>query len=317
MEARLYNRVIGIDVHQATLVCARTWIDDNEVLCETKTFKTFKSGRREMAAWRAAFNPDLVIMESTGIYWKSPYAALEEVGIMAAVVNARDIKKLEGRKTDMGDAQWLAHVGRLGMFTRSFVIDQPWRDLRTPAREILKLNGMLSSEKNRLCKVFTDAGFRLNVVFSDVFGINGQIAVRALLEGASPEQVVHTIDVQRFKASREEILDALNGKLSQHHKFTAEKILDHIDYLSSQIASYSDYLYKEVEQRCPHLIAQLTTMPGASNQSVVRVLVELNGGDLSSFSSADKLSSWLGFCPGNNESGGKKKVVEPAKGANT
>lgn len=108
MENVLFNCVIGIDVHMGSLVCHAIWGEGTNLCVERKTFGTFKNQKIEMAAWCKSHNPDLVIMESTGIYWKSPYAFLEKVGIFAAVVNARQIKQMEGKKTDMGDAEWLA-----------------------------------------------------------------------------------------------------------------------------------------------------------------------------------------------------------------
>jgi len=138
-----------------------------------------------LAEWAKSFGPEVVVMESTGIYWKSPYAALENVGIAAWVVNARHVKTVPGRKTDVADAQWLATLARAGLLRASFIPPADIRHLRLIARQRQKLGGMLSSEKNRLHKLLADAGIRLNVVVSDIHGQAARAMVKALIEGQS------------------------------------------------------------------------------------------------------------------------------------
>ena len=138
-----------------------------------------------MAQWAKGHCPDVVVMESTGIYWKSPYAALESVGIAAWVVNARHVKTVPGRKTDVADAQWLATLARAGLLRPSFIPPADLRHLRLIARQRQKLGGMLASEKNRLHKLLADAGIRLNVVVSDIHGQAGRAMVKALIAGKS------------------------------------------------------------------------------------------------------------------------------------
>jgi transposase len=128
-------------------------------------------------------------MESTGISWKSPYAALEAAGIRAKVVNARHVKQVPGRKTDIGDAQWLV-LARAGLLRGSFVPPAKLRELRLIARQRQKLVGQLASEKNRLHKVLTDGGIRLGVVVSDVHGQSARAMVKALIQGAAPHEVL-------------------------------------------------------------------------------------------------------------------------------
>jgi transposase len=118
----VYRCVAALDVHQAKLsVCVLYENDLGEVVTEVREFGGFKRDRREMAAWVASFHPELVVMESTGIYWKSPYAALEWYGLHLAVVNARHVKQVPGRKTDINDAQWLTILARSGLLRGGFV----------------------------------------------------------------------------------------------------------------------------------------------------------------------------------------------------
>jgi transposase len=164
----IHKRVIGLDIHQAQITaCAILEEADGETRIEQRQFGAFKKDRRALAAWAAALDPDEVVMESTGIYWKSPYAALEAVGIRATVVNARHVKQVPGRKTDVGDAQWLATLARAGLLRGSFVPPAKLRELRVISRQRQKLVSLLTAEKNRMHKVLTDAGIRLGVVVSD------------------------------------------------------------------------------------------------------------------------------------------------------
>ncbi len=143
---------------------------DGTTRTEQRQFGAFKRDRRALTEWVASLKPDQVVMESTGIYWKSPYAALEAAGIHSLVVNARHVKHVPGRKTDIGDAQWLATLARAGLLRGSFVPPAKLRELRLISRQRQKLVGQLSAEKNRLHKLLTDSGIRLGVVVSDLQG---------------------------------------------------------------------------------------------------------------------------------------------------
>jgi len=150
----MHKRVIALDVHQAKITaCAVIEHDDGRVEVTKRDFGAFKRDRRALAQWALEMAPEVVVMESTGVYWKSPFAALEAVGLIAWVVNARHVKAVPGRKTDMADAQWLATLARAGLLRASFIPPVQMRQLRLVARQRQKLVGMCSAEKNRLHKV--------------------------------------------------------------------------------------------------------------------------------------------------------------------
>ena len=155
----MHKRVIALDVHQAKITaCAVVEHDDGRVEVTKRDFGAFKRDRRALAQWSLQVKPEVIVMESTGVYWKSPFAALEAVGLIAWVVNARHVKAVPGRKTDMADAQWLATLARAGLLRASFIPPVDFRQLRLVARQRQKLVGMCSAEKNRLHKVLVDAG---------------------------------------------------------------------------------------------------------------------------------------------------------------
>jgi transposase len=308
----LYKRVIGLDVHQAQITaCALLEEPDGTVRIEQRQFGAFKRDRRALAEWAASLCPDEVVMESTGIYWKSPYAALEAAGIRAQVVNARHVKQVPGRKTDVGDAQWLATLARAGLLRGSFVPPAKWRELRLIARQRQKLVGQLASEKNRLHKVLTDSGVRLGVVVSDLHGQSARAMVKAIIAGQPPHEVLRLAS-RRLKASRAEILDALQGELTASHRFVLDELMRHIEEIEARIARFDARLLDALQEE-RNTLALLQTLPGVDLIGAAMLLVEI-GTDMDAFGSADRLASWVGICPGNHESAGKRKSGRIRKG---
>ena len=308
----IYRRVIGLDVHQAKIsACAVIEQADGTLAVEHREFGGFKRDRRTLAAWAREVEPEVVVMESTGIYWKSPYAALEAVGIDAWVVNARHVKTVPGRKTDIADAQWLATLARAGLLRQSFIPPAEIRHLRLIARQRQKLGGMLASEKNRLHKLLADAGIRLNVLVSDIHGQAGRAMVKALIAGQPLTEVLDLAG--RLRASREQLFEALQPEeLSGPHLFVLNEVMAHIEELEARMARFDQALIQGLSSWRPQLIL-LRTIPGIDLMGAAMLLVEI-GADMTRFGSAEKLASWVGICPGNNESAGKRKSGKTRKG---
>lgn len=308
----IHNRVIGLDIHQNKIsACAIVAQADGTVTVSQREFGGFKRDRQALATWARELAPEVVVMESTGIYWKSPYAALEKVGIAAWVVNARHVKTVPGRKTDVADAQWLATLARAGLVRPSFIPPADIRYLRLIARQRQKLGGMLASEKNRLHKLLADAGIRLSVLVSDIHGQAGRAMVKALLEGKPLYQVLDCAG--RLRATREELFEALQPEeLSDKHLFVLKEIMAHIEFLESAMARFEQELLAGLAPWQPQLNL-LQTVPGIDRMGAAMLLVEI-GIDMSSFGSAERLASWVGICPGNNESAGKRKSGRTRKG---
>jgi transposase len=311
--AKLYKRVVGLDVHQAKITaCAITEDEAGQTSIELAEFGGFKRDRQARVQWVAAHGAEMVVMESTGIYWKSPYAALEQVGIVATVVNARHVKTVPGRKTDWwADAQWLAMLARAGMLRASFVPPAQFRALRHVGRQRQQLIGILSSEKNRVHKILSDGGIRLSVVVSDIHGVAGRAMVKALIAERSPAEVL-MLAGNRLKADRTELLDALDGDLTADHRFVLHELIAHVEEFERRIDRFDQYL---LDQLAPYgsTLALMQTIPCVDAVGAALLLVEI-GDDMSAFGSVDRLASWVGICPGNNESAGKRKTGRIRKG---
>jgi len=308
----IYKRVIGLDVHQAKIsACALIQQPDGTTIVEQREFGAFKRDRRALAQWAGSLAPEVMVMESTGIYWKSPYAALEAQGIAAWVVNARHVKNVPGRKTDVGDAHWLATLARAGLLRGSFIPQADIRHLRLIARQRQKLGGMLASEKNRLHKVLADSGVRLNVLVSDLHGQSARAMVKALIAGKPMDQILDL--ALRLQAGREKLFEALQPEeLSASHVFVLTEIMQHIEELEARIARFEQALLQGLDAWAPQLVL-LQTIPGIDRMGAAMLLVEISA-EMQNFGSAERLASWVGICPGNNESAGKRKSGKTRKG---
>jgi len=308
----MYQRVIGLDVHQAKIsACALAQQPDGTVTIEQREFGAFKRDRKALAQWAREFGPEVVVMESTGIYWKSPYAALETVGIAAWVVNARHVKNVPGRKTDVADAQWLATLARAGLLRGSFIPEAHVRHLRLIARQRQKLGGMLASEKNRLHKVLSDSGIRLGVLVSDMHGQAARDMTKALIAGKPLPAVLDLAG--RLRASRADLFEALQPEeLSQAHLFVLGETMAHIEELEARMQRFEQELLKGLSAWQTELVL-LQTIPGIDIMGAAMLLVEISA-EMQNFGSAERLASWVGICPGNNESAGKRKTGKTRKG---
>jgi len=227
------------------------------------------------------------------------------------VVNARHVKAVPGRKTDMADAQWLATLARAGLLRASFIPPVQLRQLRLVARQRQKLGGMLSAEKNRLHKVLTDAGIRINVLVTDIHGPSARAMVKALIAGSPMHEI---LDLKgRLRASREELFESLSTEqFSAVHAFVADEIVQHIEQIEQRIERMDQYLLDGLQAMQPQLNL-LQTLPGIDRVGAAMLLVEI-GSDMNVFGSAERLASWVGICPGNNESAGKRKSGRIRKG---
>jgi transposase len=307
----IFRCAVGIDVHLALIcVCIIVAEPGLEPVVHRREFGGFQRDRRAMADWIASFKPEIVVMESTGIYWKSPYAALEKVGIQAQVVNAQQVKKVPGRKTDTSDAEWLAMLARAGLLRGSFIPPEQLRNLRQVSRHHQKITAMRAMEKNRLLKVLSDAGIRITAVVSDAHGVAATAIIDGLLAGGTPEQAL--THAGRLRAAPETLLASLQGELSAEHRFVAQTIRHHIHYLDAQLADLERHLLEALQ---PHEAAMqfLMTIPGIDRLAAAKLLVEI-GVDMAAFGTAGRLCKWAGVCPGNDESAGKRRRGNTAPG---
>lgn len=309
----ILERCAGLDVHQETVVaCVMYGPLDRKPKQETKTFSTTTKGLLELHDWLHQYECTHIAMESTGVYWKPVWNVLEG-SFTLILANAKRIKNVPGRKTDVHDAAWIAQLLRCGLITPSFVPPEDIRDLRDYTRYRRKLLGDATAEKNRIHKILQDANIKLTTYVSDVFGVSGRALLESIVNGEvlSPDQVKDRVKTS-LKRKVPQLIEALNGRVRTHHRKIIGMHLDHLRYLEEQIRE----IEKEIDRLLsPYLniVEQLITVPGIQKDAAAVILAEI-GYDMSCFPSSAHLSSWGGLSPGNHESAGKKKSSRTTKG---
>lgn len=306
------KRVAGLDIHKM-MIMVTILIEhaDGSLEEKTKDFKTFRKDRELLRSWLTSHGIELVVMESTGVYWKSIYSTLEEANLTIYVVNARYVKQVPGRKTDVLDSQWLASLARFGLLKPSFIPPKDLRELRLISRQRMKTHSILAAETNRLHKVLDDAGVRLGGVVSDLNGVSARAIIHGLIDGKS-EQELKACVCGRLKKKIPELMASVREKLSLRHLSLMKQLQEHIYYLEQAMSQMDEQLF---DAMIPYQTQWelLQTLPGVDRLAAAIVIIEI-GIDMERFGCVNQFASWAGMCPGNNESAGKRKSGAIRKG---
>ena len=293
------ERCCGMDVHKKTVVACIITPESQA----TRTFSTMTSGLLEMADWLAEQRVTHVAMESTGVYWKPVYNLLED-DFEVMVVNARHMRNVPGRKTDVKDAEWIASLLRHGLLRASFIPDRPQRELRELTRYRRSMIEERSRVVNRIQKVLEGGNVKLSSVATDILGVSGRAMLDAMVRGVDDPEQLAQLARGRLRNKQDALEQALAALISDHQRMMLRSQLSHLDFLDAEI----DELNREVSERMAPLeeqIGLLDGIPGVGRRIAEEVLAEI-GTDMSRFPSASHLASWAGLCPGNNESAGKR-----------
>jgi transposase len=298
----------GLDVHQATVVACV--LDEQKK--HVRTFETTTRALLEMADWLGELGCEQVAMEGTGIYWRPVYAMLEGHAFGLTVANARHIKKVPGRKTDVSDAEWIAKLLRHGLLKSSFVPPKPIAELRDLTRYRKKLVQSRTAERNRTQRLLETANIKLATVLSDVFGRSGMEMLRALLEGTMSPIEIAQLARGKARSKLAELEVALEGCFDEHHRFMLTIQLQRLDAIGNDIAAVDGRIDAQLTSLAMER-ARLQTIPGVDRIASAQLLAEL-GPDMSVFDGAPQVASWAGVCPGSCESAGKNKTGKLRKG---
>ena len=317
----LVQRCAGIDIGKDEVVaCVRTPGPDGGRRKQTRTFRTFTENLEAMADWFAAEGVTEVVMEATGSYWKPPWYVLEERDFECKLVNARHVKILPGRKTDVADAEWLAELCEHGLLSGSFVPPPVIRELRDLTRYRKRLVQAHTAEAQRIHKTMEDAGIKLDSVASDSLGVSGRAMLAALVAGERDPEVLAELAKGRLRKKIPELRKALRGRFRQHHALLVGMCLEHCAHLEAAIAKLDAQVDKvlaanESEAGVPFVRARdrLDTITGVGKRAAEVIIAEI-GADMSRFPTAGHLASWAGMCPGNNVTGGKRRSGKTTKG---
>jgi transposase len=309
----LHPRCAGLDVAKDEVVaCVRVPDGQGGRAQEVRTFQTFISGLEALADWLAGEGVTQVVMEATGQYWKPVWYVLEERGFALMLVNARHVKILPGRKTDVCDAAWLAELLEHGLLRGSFVPPVPIRELRDLTRYRKRLIQAHSAEVQRIQKTLEDAGIKLDSVATDVLGVSGRAMLAALVAGERDPGVLAELAKGRLRAKLPQLRQALRGRFSDHHALLVRLALAHLEQLEASIAELDTHIDR-VLAPFTRTRDQLDTITGVGKRAAETIIAEI-GVDMTVFPTAGHLASWAGRCPGNNITGGKRRSGKPSRG---
>jgi transposase len=307
------ERPAALDVHKEQVtVCVRVPGAGGSREQHVEEFPTTVAGLLTLFDWLEAFGVKQVVMEATGVFWKPVWAILED-GFECVLVNARHVKQVPGRKTDVKDAEWLCQLAEAGLLRASFVPPKPIRALRNLTRYRKTQIQERAREANRLHKALEDTGIKLDCVASDILGKSGRAMLDALVDGTRDPEVLADLAKGRMRAKIPALKEALEGRFDHLHAVWIGAILEHIDFLDGQIASLTEAIGEQIAP-FEKAVELLCTIPGVQRRTAEVIIAEI-GIDMSVFPTAKQLASWAGMCPGNDQSAGKRRSGKTRKGS--
>lgn len=312
MEA-MYECVCGMDVHSGSIqACVRRVRTARRINQDVRSFGTLTRDILAWADWLVTEGGTPVTMESTGVYWK-PLDNLWEGRFTILLVNAKHVKHVPGRKTDVQDCQWLAQLLQCGLLRGSFVPERPQRDLRDLTRQRAQLVHHRAAGANRIHQTLEDANIKVGLVASDVLGASGRAMLRALIADTQTPDQMADLARGRLRRKRPALQWALQGQVTAHHRFLLAELLDQVDDLERRIERFTRRI-EEVGGPLAAAIQTVAALPGFDQRSAQNVVAE-TGADMTRFPTDDHLASWAGICPGSHESAGKRKSGKTTKGS--
>ena len=306
----LYSRCCGIDVHKDSVtVCVLVYSGSSEPEVRKKEFDTHFKALLNLKMWLLAQKVTHVAMESTGVYWKPVWQALEG-HFELILANPFQIKTVPGRKTDARDCQWIAELLAHGLIRPSFVPPRETRDLRDLTRYRVKLTEERNRVHNRIHKILEDACIKIDTVASDILGVTGRAVIRAIIAGQEHPDWLADKAKGSLRGKRPELRLALRGRITDHHRLMLRELMEDLEFVERKI----DRLDIEIGARVDTAaLTRLCSIPGVNRVTAWTLMAEL-GADMSVFNTPQHAASWAGLCPGNHESGGKRLSNRTRKG---
>jgi transposase len=309
----IVERPAALDVHKAQVTaCVRVPAPDGGREPHLAEFSTTVRGLLALRDWLAAHGVSQVVMEATGVYWKPVWHILED-DFELMLVNARHVKQVPGRKTDLSDAAWLCQLAEAGLLKANFVPPKPIRELRQLTRYRKTQIAERQREANRLHKALEETNVKLDCVATDILGVSGRAMLDALVAGTTDPHLLAELAKGRLRQKLPQLREALEGRFNDLHALLIGAILAHLDFLDEQIDRLSDAIEDRIAPFAP-AVELLCTIPGVQRRTAQVIIAEI-GADMTVFPTARHLASWAGQCPGNDRSAGKQRSGRTRRGS--
>jgi len=309
----LYLNCAALDVHKDTVVACSRRVVGSKMEREVRTFATTTSGLLALSEWLSSRGATHIAMEATGVYWRPVWNILSDGEFQLILANAKHVRNVPGRKTDVNDATWLADLLAHGLIRASFVPDMATQEQRGLLRTRKQLSRERTSHVQRLQRTLEEANIKLDSAISDVVGTSGRAMIEAMIAGEIDPAKLASLAHPRMKVAPAKLAEALRGRVTKHHRFLLRLHLKQIDALDNAIAEIDKEVEANLDPFRP-FIPILTSMPGIAELSARVILAEI-GTDMGRFATARHLISWSGLCPKNDESAGKRRSTRMRKGA--
>lgn len=310
------ERVAGIDVHKRFLaVCVMRGAAHAQPEVKKRRLGTMNAEVETLRDWLQELGCQHVVMESTGSYWKPVANILEDGGLQITLANSQQVRNLRGHKTDLIDCEWLAHLHRPGLIRARYIPPRPIRALRDLTRRRKQLIANGAEARNRIQKLLEECNVKLGNVLTDVLGASGVAILLALIKGQASVEEMAELAKRGARKKIAQIRASLQGnRLTEGPRLLLQQCLQHLAFLDRQIQEMEWRIGQHIEAwGFGAVYERLQTIPGVKQDVAAVILAEV-GADGGAFATSEKLCSWAGICPGNNESGGKRKSGRTTKG---
>lgn len=308
----LVERCAGLDVHRDSVAaCARLPGKGRQRDQHAESFGTTTAELARLREWLVGQGVSRVGMESTGVYWRPVFYALEH-DVECWLLNPAHMRRVPGRKTDVSDAEWICQITEHGLLSPSFVPPPPIRRLRMATRYRRALVEERGRQVQRLDKVLQDTGLKLTSVATDILGRSSRDILAALITGEADPEVLAELSRGVLRKKIPLLKEALACHFEPHHGAVVAQMLASIDAADEAITATSATVAALVEPYRAQ-VELLCSIPGVSRRTAEALIAEL-GADVGRFGSAERMASWAGVCPGNNESAGKRRRPISRKG---
>jgi transposase len=302
----------GIDGHAKQLTaCLRRAAEDGTVHTEWREFATTYGELLALRQWLDEQDCPIVVLESTGVYWKPIYHVLVET-VEVVIANARSVRQRPGKKTDKADAAWLAELLAHGLVQPSCIPSPAMQALRDLTRTRVALVQNRTQVQNRISKVLEDTNIKVAHALSDLFGKSGRRMLKALCQGERDPKKLAALALGTLRRKLPDLELALTGQFTEHHGRLIQGELELMELLERQIIELDEQI-REATAPFALELELLQSIPGVKSITARDIIAEI-GADMSRFGSATRLSSWAGVAPGNNESAGKRRKGRTRKG---